>query len=98
MRSSKAAIEERLGVACRHFCYPHGHPRDVSRDAVEAARAAGYSSAFMNVGGPVREGMDPLLLPRIAIAGSPPDAALAERVQLSHSKWYREAAAELGLG
>ena len=59
---------------------------------------AGYSSAFMNVGGPVREGMDPLLLPRIAIAGSPPDAALAERVQLSHSKWYREAAAELGLG
>ena len=34
----------------------------------------------MNVGGPVREGMDPLLLPRIAIAGAPPDAALAERV------------------
>ena len=60
-------------------------------------RGRGYSSAFMNVGGPVREGMDSLLLPRIAIAGSP-DAALAERVQLSHSKWYREAAAELGVG
>ena len=98
VRSSKAAIEDRLGVACRHLCYPHGHPSDISRKAVEAAREAGYSSAFMNVGGPVREGMDPLLLPRIAIAGSPPDAALAERVQLSHSKWYREAAAELGLG
>ena len=51
----------------------------------------------MNVGGPVRQGMDPLLLPRIAIAGSPPDAALADRAQLSHSKWYRRAAAELGL-
>ncbi len=98
VRSSKAAIEDRLSVACRHLCYPHGHPSDVSRKAVEAAREAGYSSAFMNVGGPVREGMDPLLLPRIAIAGSAPDAALAERVQLSHSKWYREAAAELGLG
>jgi peptidoglycan/xylan/chitin deacetylase (PgdA/CDA1 family) len=98
VRSSKVAIEERLGVPCRHFCYPHGHPSDISRQAVEAAREAGYSSAFMNIGGPVRRGMDPLLLPRIAIAGSPPDAALAERVQLSHSKWYREAAAELGLG
>jgi len=98
VQASKAAIEERLGVPCRHFCYPHGHPRDLCREAVEAAREAGYSSAFMNVGGPVREGMDPLFLPRIAIAGSPPDAALTDRVQLSHSKWYVEAAAELGRG
>jgi len=98
VRASKASIEERLSVTCRHFCYPHGHPRDLCREAVEAAREAGYISAFMNVGGPVREGMDPLLLPRIAIAGSPPEAALADRVQLSHSKWYRVAAGELGLG
>ena len=95
---SKAAIEDRLGVPCRHFSYPHGHPSDLCRAAVEAAREAGYSSASMNVGGPVREGMDPLLLPRIAIAGSPPDAALADRAQLSHSKWYRVVAAELGDG
>jgi peptidoglycan/xylan/chitin deacetylase (PgdA/CDA1 family) len=95
LEESKATIEERLGTACRHFCFPHGQPRDLSRDAVEAARAAGYITAFMNVGGPVREGMDPLLLPRIAIAGSPPDGALADRVQLSHSKWYRRVAAEL---
>ena len=33
----------------------------------------------------------------VAIAGSPPDGALADRVQLSHSKWYRRVAAELGL-
>ena len=98
VRGSKVDIEERLSVPCRHFCYPHGQPRDLCREAVEAARAAGYSTAFMNVGGPVREGMDPLLLPRIAIAGSPPDAALAERAQLSHSKWYREVATELGRG
>ena len=56
---SKAAIEDRLGVPCRHFSYPHGHPSDLCRAAVEAAREAGYSSACMNVGGPVREGMDP---------------------------------------
>jgi peptidoglycan/xylan/chitin deacetylase (PgdA/CDA1 family) len=98
LEGSKAMIEERLGVSCRHFCFPYGSPQDLSREAVEEARAAGYSTAFMNVGGPVREGMDPLLLPRIAIAGSPADGALADRVQLSHSKWYRRAAAELGLG
>src|SRR4029453_5740381 len=73
VRDSKTAIEDRLGVPCRHFCFPHGHPRDLCREAVEAVRSAGYSTGFMNVGGPVREGMDPLLLPRIAIAGSPPD-------------------------
>ena len=93
--ASKAEIEERLGLSCRHFCYPHGQPRDISRAAVEATRGAGYRTAFMNVGGPVREGMDPLLLPRIAIAGSTPDAALGDRAQLSHSKWYAEVAAGL---
>jgi peptidoglycan/xylan/chitin deacetylase (PgdA/CDA1 family) len=98
VEESKATIEERLSVRCTHFCFPHGHPRDVSRVAVEAVRTAGYRTGFMNVGGPVREGMDPLFLPRIAIAGSPPEAAMAERAQLSHTKWYREAAAELGLG
>lgn len=98
VHGSKAAIEERVGVECRHFCFPYGHPRDVSRKAVESARSAGYRTAFMNVGGPVREGMEPLFLPRIPIAGSPAEAAMADRVQLSHSKWYREAAAELGVG
>ena len=51
----------------------------------------------MSVGGPVREGMDPLLLPRVPMGGSPAEAAMADRVQLSHSKWYRTTAAELGV-
>ena len=58
-------------------------------------RDAGYSSALMNVGGPVREGMDPVLLPRVAVVGAPPEAAIAPRVLLSHSKWYAKIAAEL---
>jgi hypothetical protein len=52
----------------------------------------------MNVGGPVREGMDPVLLPRVAMVGSRPEAALAPRVLLSHSKWYAEVAPELDRG
>ena len=94
---SKAAIEQRLGVPCRHFCYPHGSPRDLCRTAVEAVRAAGYSSAFMNIGGPVRQGMDPVLLPRSYVAKPSPEAALVPRALLSHSKWFAEVQSELDL-
>jgi peptidoglycan/xylan/chitin deacetylase (PgdA/CDA1 family) len=94
---SKLAIEERLSVDCKHFSYPHGSPRDLCRAAVVAVRDAGYSTGLMNVGGPVREGMDAALLPRVAIAGQPPEAGLEPRALLSHSKWYVEAA-ELGDG
>ena len=96
--ASKAAIEQRLGVPCRHFCYPHGSPRDLCRTAVEAVREAGYSTGLMNVGGPVRQGMDPMLLPRSYVAEPSPEAGLAPRALLSHSKWYADVAAELGLG
>lgn len=93
--SSKALLEERLGVECRHFCYPHGSPRDIGRDAIDAVRSAGYSSALMNVGGSVREGMDPVLLPRVAAVGDRPETAIRPRVLLSHAKWYVKIAAEL---
>lgn len=95
--TSKELLEERLGVDCRHFCYPHGSPRDVGRDAIDAVRSAGYSSALMNVGGSVREGMDPVLLPRVAAVGDRPETAIRPRVLLSHAKWYVEIAAELGV-
>lgn len=92
---SKGLLEERLGIECRHFCYPHGSPRDISRAAVGAVRDAGYRCAVMNVGGPVREGMDPVVLPRVAVVGETPEAAIAPRLLLSHSKWYAKIAAEL---
>lgn len=95
--TSKLLLEERLGADCRHFCYPHGSPRDIGRDAVDAVRNAGYSSALMNVGGSVREGMDPVLLPRVAAVGDRPETAIRPRVLLSHAKWYAEIAAKLGV-
>jgi peptidoglycan/xylan/chitin deacetylase (PgdA/CDA1 family) len=97
VQQSKSAIEERLGAPCRHFCYPHGTPGDICRDAVLAVREAGYSTGLMNVGGPVREGMLAQLLPRMPVAAPAPEAAMSPRRLLSHSKWYREIAAELGL-
>jgi peptidoglycan/xylan/chitin deacetylase (PgdA/CDA1 family) len=92
---SRRDIEERLGVACRHFCYPRGSPGDVCAGAVEAVREAGYSTGLMNVGGPVRKAMDPALLPRISIVVPAPEEALAPRAQLSHSKWYADFAPAL---
>lgn len=92
---SRRALEERLGLPCRHFSYPHGSPRDVCPAAVEAVRQAGYSTGFMNVGGPVREGMAPELLPRMPVVPSEPGEALSPRRQLSQSKWHAEIAAEL---
>lgn len=94
---SKAVVEARLGSSCRHFSYPHGAPRDVSRAAVEAVSRAGYSTGLMNVGGPVRAGMASRLLPRMPVVSGAPDDALNWRRQLSHSKWYAEIATELGI-
>lgn len=94
---SKEAIEEQLGTVCAHFSYPHGAPRDVSPSAVGAVAAAGYSTGLMNVGGPVRAGMVSRFLPRMPVVSSAPEEALNRRRQLSHSKWFAEVAAELGV-
>lgn len=98
VRLSKQSLEERLGLPCRHFAYPHGTPRDLCPVAVGAVTAAGYSTGLMNVGGPVRHGMAPVLLPRMPVTASLPDEALDARRQLSHSKWYARTAPELGVG
>jgi peptidoglycan/xylan/chitin deacetylase (PgdA/CDA1 family) len=95
---SKAEIEAQLGMPCRHFCYPHGAPRDVCRAAVVAVEEAGYSTGLMNVGGPVREGMTPQFLPRMPVTSTSPEAAVSARAFTSHSKWYAKIAEELDLG
>jgi peptidoglycan/xylan/chitin deacetylase (PgdA/CDA1 family) len=92
---SKSEIEAHLAAPCRHFSYPHGSPRDVCRAAVVAVEEAGYSTGLMNVGGPVREGMLPQLLPRMSVTATSPEAAVSTRALASHSKWYSKFAAEL---
>ena len=42
LEDSKRLIEDRCGVACRHFCYPYGL---YSTESHSAANAAGYESA-----------------------------------------------------
>ena len=61
---SKKMIEDQLGRAVRHFCYPYGkHDARV----VEAVREAGYETACTTHKGCVLRGTDPFLLPRLTV-------------------------------
>ena len=42
---SKRRLEEALQMGVRHFCYPNGLWRDISAEAVETVRLAGYQTA-----------------------------------------------------
>jgi peptidoglycan/xylan/chitin deacetylase (PgdA/CDA1 family) len=48
---SKRRIEEVLGMPVRHFCYPNGLRRDISPEAAEAVREAGYETAVTTEAG-----------------------------------------------
>ena len=59
---SKASLEDRFGIAVRHFCYPYGDYDDATRDLVSAA---GYESAATVRFGANRPGVPPLELRRV---------------------------------
>jgi peptidoglycan/xylan/chitin deacetylase (PgdA/CDA1 family) len=64
---SKRRIEEVLGWPVRHFCYPNGSTRDISTEAVEAVRQAGFETAVTTESGLNAVGGDPFLLRRIGV-------------------------------
>lgn len=64
---SKRRLEEVLGAAVRHFCYPNGLRRDISAAAVDAVRQAGYQTAVTTETGLNCPGGDPLWLRRIGV-------------------------------
>ncbi len=67
----RALIERHLG-ACRFFAYPFGNIGDVSADARNAVREAGYTHAFTTLSGTLGPGLDPFLLPRYGLAANEP--------------------------
>lgn len=64
LRDSKARLEVRLGVACRHFAYTWGKYSEILQGLVEQA---GYASAVSGLHGPVARGSDRFALPRIDV-------------------------------
>ena len=61
---SRRLIEDRLGIAVPHFCYPFG---SVDVAAIDACAEAGYSTSVTCQRGAARPGLDPLALPRKSI-------------------------------
>lgn len=59
---SKAELEQRLGIPCRYFAYPHGVFNECSAEEVWTA---GYELGFAVSGRPVKPGANPYLLPRM---------------------------------
>ena len=64
---SKARLEEELGRAVEHFCYPNGSVTDFTAEAVEVVRAWGFRTATTTTLGTVSEGDDALRLRRIGV-------------------------------
>jgi peptidoglycan/xylan/chitin deacetylase (PgdA/CDA1 family) len=66
LRSSRNAIEERLGIACRSIAYPYGA---VDERVRVAAVRAGFSAGCVTA---ALRSTDPLLWPRVGIDGRDP--------------------------
>jgi len=67
IEGSKRQIEQQVGRAVDHFCYPNGARADVNREVVEAVRAAGFRTAVTTESGLNHEGEDPFRLLRIGV-------------------------------
>lgn len=68
---SRARIEAEIGP-CRYFAYPFGNTADVSREAWQAVREAGYEYAFTTLSGSLDASTNPYLMPRYGLALSEP--------------------------
>jgi peptidoglycan/xylan/chitin deacetylase (PgdA/CDA1 family) len=65
IRGAKEHLEERLGFAVRHFCYPNGRPIDVGEAAINCVREAGFASAVTCTWGLNAIGVPPFEIRRI---------------------------------
>jgi peptidoglycan/xylan/chitin deacetylase (PgdA/CDA1 family) len=78
IEGSKRRIEQELGRAVDHFCYPNGSVRDFTSEAVEIVRAAGFRTSTTTTPGVVSAGDDPFRLQRIGVEPGLPERYFAE--------------------
>ena len=66
---SRELLRSRLGVKAESFADPYGMGPEHSQDTRRVLGEVGYSSIFVAMHGAIRQGADPLNLPRIKIEG-----------------------------
>jgi len=71
---SRARIEAEVG-SCRYFAYPFGNTQDVSRDAWQAVRDAGFEYGFTTLSGTLDASTNPWLMPRYGLRAEEPRLA-----------------------
>ena len=81
LAGSRKLIEDQLGLAVPHFCYPFG---SVDQAAIDACAAAGYSTAVTCQRGAARAGLDPLALPRKSVRQGDDVAALLWKLYMKN--------------
>lgn len=67
IEGSKRQIEQQVGRAVQHFCYPNGAREDVSNEVVDAVRTAGFQTAVTTESGLNQVAADPFRLLRIGV-------------------------------
>ena len=71
---SRARIEAEV-APCRYFAYPFGNTRDVSREAWQAVRDAGFDYGFTTLSGTLDASTNPWLMPRYGLRPEEPRLA-----------------------
>lgn len=63
---SREALQKRLGIQMKYFCYPYG---STNRQVLELTRKAGYAAAFTTSQGTVHQGDNVYTLRRLRVTG-----------------------------
>ena len=71
-RESRARLEDVTGRPVTAFAYPFGTRADYSPEVAEILAEEGYDLAFTSQHGALREGLDPMLLPRVKVESGDP--------------------------
>jgi peptidoglycan/xylan/chitin deacetylase (PgdA/CDA1 family) len=88
---SRAKLESKLESRVWAFAYPFGDPDSVTPQVKAAAQEAGYSAAFLNVGGGLGTALPPYAMPRVHVTSEMSSAEFEAHVAGFHMWLQRRA-------
>lgn len=66
IHQSRDAILQQIGC-CEHYAFPNGTPKDISAEAVDCVKRAGFRTAVSTFSTSLQASISPFLLPRICV-------------------------------